>query len=697
MNSSGGRFVLFLLSLLCFAEAHARNQGVHQKSTQVQPDSAKIQEEFKERQAKINRIVTAIEEENYKEAIRIATALIPGAKTSKDTVALRDAYKLVSQVYHFTGDIPKRDHYHRLHQELASAFGVHFDELLQFPKSSNPTIADRMRYIFDEIQILEDEEGSYSLEQVMGNAAASKFTSNFTIPPGEKLYGTRNLDPAIYGSIEPIFNQDAVYWARLKLTGSANQQSTFFLHPGIFWGASWEIIDLFVVSGNDSVERFHFGLSVPANKKYFKYNQNYFEVSLSAGESKTIFLRLEGSRKEKLSVWRPDHIGLVSNDINAQQDRNGYYFIRDSISHVHDYSLPRRLNHILSGLNFIAAPSYNAYEVQDVIARWNEFNPSFPYQLIGHDTAAYYWGKLSIINTARFAGEHSFLMPEQWDDIEIYIPNEDGSYTTYYSGNNLRPSKKTIPSQFNIFRVRALEGDTVLVYFKFKSNRVFLGALTSLNKFEVFHFYEAQLWKDRFEQSIWVILVIGALFIQLLYYFILFFINREKYYFYLTFFFFGLFLASLNSANIAYWFQSNQVIQLIGISFTFYGLFRFSESILTWDEEKGWVKTWIKRINQVIHYGLILLATSFTAYAFYRYYFDAIDYSNENPFKLLNVPIWFIGGALVVLLIQAVYASFKRKKFAHFFLVFYVVLLASSVALAPVGLKLLGGGIAGAS
>lgn len=94
-----------------------------------------------------------------------------------------------------------------------------------------------------------------------------------------------------------MFNQNAVYWGKVKVFGSNAVKGNYLIHIGKYWGASWDKVELYVQSTNHSVEHFKFGLALSPNEKDFMYTANYFEIALEKNEVKTLYIRLEGTRK----------------------------------------------------------------------------------------------------------------------------------------------------------------------------------------------------------------------------------------------------------------------------------------------------------------------------------------------------------------------------------------------------------------
>ena len=428
-----------------------------------------------------------------------------------------------------------------------------------------------------------------------------------------------------------LFNQDAVYWVKVKLTGSKTKQDNYLIHIGRNWGGSWDKVDMYVQSATNGVEHFQLGLALSLGEKDFKYNQNYFEVPLDKNEVKTLYLRLEGARKNNGPGWYPDHVCLAVADTRLFYEFDGYYHIPDSITHTHDWGQPRRLNHVLHSLNFIEDPDQK-YSLNDVIENFDQLDPQFPYQMIPKPPAAYYWARLNVVNTAKNITTHSFMLPEQWDDVEVYVPDTSGNYHKLITGSNIPEDKKTVPGLYNIFRIQAHYNDTLTLFMKFKSNKVFPYSSTGFTKFEIAHFDESQLWYSHYKQYLPHYIMIGMVLMQMLYYFIIFLINKERTHLYLMFFFLGFFLTTLNNSNIIHQFQSNRAILFLGGSISLLGLFKYTETFLNIQS----ILPWVRKLNRYTFFALLLSLLIFVGALFYNYFFKPVVASDAEP-AFLNI------------------------------------------------------------
>lgn len=646
MNSTKNRVLLVLLFVgmhLCFSQ--------------------NIPQGFNRYQATLAAISKTIANKNYDSGIKQANKVVAEAISNKDTVTLRDAYRLLSKAYHFKKDTKHRDQYERLIQKLAVAYGYHVDEGLAYI-AKNP---NEFTFIYDEFQLLEDRKGKLTFKEISSPLFQNKYKNNFTVASGEELYSFRELGYYVGDPPKTLFNQDAVYWAKIKVIGSKTEKSNYLFHIGLFWGASWDKVDLYVPSQNKAIEHFQFGLTLSPNEKDFKYNQNLFEIALEKNEVKTLYLRLAGARKDNNVGWRPSFVSLNLADTRNFLELDGYYHIPDSITHVHGFSQPRRLSHILNALNFIEDPNQK-YSLKDVTHNWDKLDPKFPYQLIAQKPSAYYWAKLNVVNKAKNTIRHSFMLPELWDDVSVYVPDANKKYKKLITGSNIEDDKKTVPGLYNIFRVNAHYNDTLTLYIKFKSNKIFLNSSTCLTKFEMAHLDESQLWRDHNKQYLPYYLMIGILLIQMLYYFINFLINKERTHLYLMFLFLGFFLAILNSSNIFSQFQSNQAIGFLGASISILGLFKYTVTILNIKQ----LSNWVHKFNRVIFFIVLIALLSLVGYLSYHYFFDPMAASDDTPI-LFNINLGIISFVMITLFIQAIYAAIKRVKYANFFLLFYIL------------------------
>ncbi len=625
---------------------------------------------FEARQLTISNLFKTIEDKKYDDAIRQSNQVAEESALNKDTINLRDAYRILSKAYHYKGDTKQRDQFELRVRELAIAYGYHVDEGLDYFESQS-SILGRNAFIYDELQILEDSEGALKFTTISTPTLQDTYKSNFTVEPGKELYDLREQGFYMDKAPKAIFNQDVVYWVKIKIAGSATEKGKYLFRIGQHWGASWDKVDIYMQSKNKEAEHFRIGLALSPGEKDFKYNHNIFEIELDKNEGKTLYIRLEGTRKDNAPYWRPNYISMIMESTKNFYEFNGYYHIPDSIIHTHVFSQPRRLNHLLNALNFIKDPEQK-YNLADVIKHWDKLDPKYPYQLIAQPPSAYYWAKLNVVNKAKNVTWHSFMMPEQWNDAEVYIPDSNHVYKKFISGSNIRDDKKTVPGLYNIFRINAHYNDSLTIYIKFKSNKLFPYSSTDLTKFEMAHFEESELWYSHNKQYMPHYIMIGILLIQMLYYLINYVINKEHTHLYLMFFFFGFFLTVLNTSNIFRQFQSNQAILFLGGAISILGLFKYAENIL--DVKK--IAHWVQKFNMVTYYVLLMaLLTSLVGLA-YKYFFELLVASDDAP-VYINVMMGIILLVMAILLVQAIYTTIKRVKYARFFLLFYFLIIIS--------------------
>ena len=516
-------------------------------------------------------------------------------------------------------------------------------------------------------------EGKYSFEEISSPSFQEKYKNNSTIEPGEKLFNFRVSELSYSETSRFLFNQDAVYWVKLKVVGSKSKRDNYLFHVAPYWQASWDKVNLFVTSNSGSTEHYKFGLALSPKEKDCKYGANYFELNLAPNEVKIIYLRLEDARKQNAEGWRPDHISLVLADNQNFFEFGEVYNIQDSIMHTHNWGQPRRLNHISHPLTFVEDPNQK-YSLEDVMNNWDQMDPMFSLQMIPRKPAASYWCRLKLVSKAKNNTRHSFMLPEQWDDVEVYVPDENKNYTKFITGSNLSDDQKTVPGMYNIFRLYAHYGDSLTIYINFKSNRLFPYSSTGIGKFEVVHFEESLLWYDHYRQNLPHYIMTGILLILFLYYLIIFLINKEVTHLHLTFFFLGLFLNTFNTSNIYAQFQSNRAITVFATSISLLGLFNYTETVLKIKQ----ISLWVHKLNSFVFILLLIVLLTQFGVLSYQYLFEPAIVSDEEPVigKISNYFTLFV---VIILLIQAIYAAIKRVKYANLFLLFYILSIGSQL------------------
>lgn len=154
-------FVLSTVVTICLSQRSAQNST----SLDAAFQAPALPQRFETRQQALSVILKTIEQKKYDAAIAQANQVVTEAIANRDSVNLRDAYRLLSKAYHGKEDFKQRDHYEQLIQDLAVAYGYHLDEALSFiHKSVNPE--GSLHNTFDELLLLEDPEGKLSFDEV---------------------------------------------------------------------------------------------------------------------------------------------------------------------------------------------------------------------------------------------------------------------------------------------------------------------------------------------------------------------------------------------------------------------------------------------------------------------------------------------------------------------------------------------------
>jgi len=664
----------FLVSLiLLFAGIYVcPSQNSSQGSTYIDSTfrAPVLPQGFEKRQQNLSLIFEIIADKKYDEAIAQADIVVLEAISNKDTINLREAYRLISKAYHYKGDKKQRDQYELSIRKLAVAYGYHVDDGKEYFEKKDNHI-EKLRFIYDELQLLEDREGILSFQEISSPLFQDKYTINSTAETGKDLYELRELGFSTGRPPKTLFNQDAVYWVKLRVIGSKTKTDNYIFLIGQHWGASWDKVDIYVQSSDTEIEHFRVGLALSPMEKDFKYNHNLFELALEQHEVKTLYMRLAGNRKDNMATWRPSYVALILENTQDLTEFDGYYHIPDSITHTHDCSQPRRLNHLLNAINYVEDPNQQ-YSLNDVVQDWDKLNPNFPYQLIAKEPSAYYWAKFNVVNKEKNTTMHSFMLPEQWDDVEVYVPDASKNYKRFLTGSNIQDDKKTIPGLYNIFCINAHYNDSLTIYIKFKSNQIFPYSSTTLTKFELVHFEESQLRYDHYKMYLPYYIMIGILIIQVLYYFIIYFINKERTHLYLMFLFVGVLLSTVNVSNIFSQFQSNQAINWLGMSIFLLGLFKYTETILNIRT----ISNWVHKLNRIIFFLLLVALLSLLGTLSYFYLFAPLVVTEDMP-AILFINMGVIIFVTFALFVQAIYSVIKRVKYAIYFLLFYILIIIS--------------------
>lgn len=113
------------------------------------------------------------------------------AISTQDTVHLRGAYRLLSKAYHYKGDTKQRDQYELLLHKLTVTYGYHVDDGASYFDHKDDYI-ENLAFIYDELRLVEDKEGQFTIEEISSISFQEQFTFNNTIEAGRKLYEVRD-------------------------------------------------------------------------------------------------------------------------------------------------------------------------------------------------------------------------------------------------------------------------------------------------------------------------------------------------------------------------------------------------------------------------------------------------------------------------------------------------------------------------
>lgn len=610
-------------------------------------------ESLKNRHQKLSFISKEIENKKYYIAIAKANEVKISSIIDKDTVNLLHAYRLLSKASFYNGNSKQYKQYEACLQNLAFTYGFHIDEgIVRKNKKFEGTIV-----IYDELKLLEDKKGQLNFAAISSPLFQNRYKNNFTLATENLIDLRENKFDWITKQPETLFNEDAVFWVKIKVTGSKIKRGRYLFHIGEYWAGSWDRIDLYSQASNKAVEHYKFGLALSKNQKDFKYNNNLFDLTLEKNEVKTLYIRLQGVRKNNKFTWRPTSIDLLMYEEGTFLELDGYYHIPTSITHLHNYNQPRRLNHIMNALTFIEDPN-EQYSLNDVIHKWEKLNPNFSFWMQSKKPSAHYWAKLKLVNNSKNNISHSFMLPELWDDVTIYLPDSKNKYKELHTGSNLQHNQKTVAGLYNIFRINLQYKDTLSLYIKFKSNKKSYNSSTTLTKFEIAHFDEAQLWQDHNRQYLPSYILIGILLIQLLYYIINYIFNKENIHLYLILFFSGFLLKIVNDSNIFMYFQKNTLIFFVGEMISVIGLFKYIEIFIGLSISSPRVY----KINRFIFIILIISYFFVLVNLLNQYLYTPLLVSEDPKIFLYTGYILLFG--LINLFLQTSYAIIKRVEYS---------------------------------
>ncbi len=617
---------------------------------------------------------TYFQSKNHEKAIQNAQQAVALATTQQDTLQLRDNYQLIASCYYAQKDTLQYQQYHQMQQTIAAAYGLHIGKE---QKLVNNLTGDSLIMLYDQLKILEDSLGNYTIETITSPAFQEQFATNYSIPLGQDLEKFRKKKTAAAAKLKhPVLNTNSVYWASLKVTGSQYKEDNYLFEVG-FLEQSWDKVSVYYQETDGQWIELKTGLTLSPKEKDYPSALNRFLIPIPKNASRQLYFRMEGFRMGEILALKPSYTNYIQIGLYDKDNSNvhqGYYKIRANFHHQEQsfFTFPIH-NHIRFATEYIIDTTKQA-DFEFIRSHWNQLDRKYPFQLNGTEPA--YWARLRLIGNSNNTGLQSFAISDSWKLADIYLPNKEGGYQKVLAGKTRAPNQKGVKSAHNLFRLQIPANDTLTVFMYLipfpsaTSKKVDqLGCWT----YETLHIDETHFWSNLYEKSISPIVLTSIILIQFLYFLILYFVNREKTHFYLTFFFLSLlilnarFLTNTYFPTILlpiYWEEIMSAIFVIS-------LIKYSEHYLN-------IRTFLPKWYTFLQLYLLVFIVVLAIDTFCHLYLvinniPRFEYPLWRTFNLFRMAI--AGLAILFPLLAGIFSYFKGVKQAKFLILVYCFLL----------------------
>ena len=475
-------------------------------------------------------------------------------------------------------------------------------------------------------------------------------------------------------------------WMKVECTNAEDHEQRYLLEADLQYGV-WSTIDIFEVNGDSVLQTIHTGNQLPAIDKPIRNARNLFWLDFEAGEHKTLLFRLVSEMKQKRSG-----LTLSILDPASIRDFEGYTF------YGFNNPIPFRFDKIphaqaLHSLEYFIDPTAKV-EFGEIRQNWDQYGHFLRESDIFRYKGAAIWCHLPLINPDSIS--HSLLLDAAGDTkiIDIYLPENDGSYRIVRTGNEASKEEKVINHTFNLFDYTIAPLDTAHIFLHYHGiPNDWDYSVTSL-VLGIFLFEPFALLGETKDAGILKGVIMGMLLFQLFYFLLRSILEKNKLglnYALMILGFALLFITLENRVNtfIAWRMLLYHRYLIRSLSFVFFllGIFYFTEQYLRYRT----VFPWIYRMQRLILWvGIVGQVFSFVQGNLLS------SPMNDGNSVFFTVELFFIGSgvffvSILLYIILAVMAFVKKLPYASHYLIafspFFLTLIFSTGSFVIVGLS----------
>ena len=432
------------------------------------------------------------------------------AREIGDSISLKYAYELLSNVYAKRGDRQQAAEFAAEGQQVAGAYGWHVDEGYIYNDSYYGYAFSRLD---DELRILKETGPQRSFEALRRGA----FRANQTAYEG--------------------WEAGEVHWVRLELHGSQFADSTFYFAAGYGYTAdhdllTWDTIEVYIHYDDGSVEEQLTGSALPPGERELRDAFNLFEVPLAPRERATLYLRLAGARPAPGA----EGIFLEFIDPNSLVELEGFRPIDEFALLGANGGYPHQP--VWRSLEVVVDSSSDRPFV-DVKNDWEAqrrlqggWKPNWNHV---------YWVKLRLLGNGRKAESLLFELPpdRDWSYIDVFWPDaRPGYYAQRQLGQRLPIASRFLPHWRSLLQYELLPDDTVDLYLRLEG---YLGEPTA-RRIELHRIDQQAFWPAMPYHTLFDGFALGALAIGMVYFLLRAWLTWDRAQLYFALFLLGVFL-----------------------------------------------------------------------------------------------------------------------------------------------------------
>lgn len=472
-------------------------------------------------------------------------------------------------------------------------------------------------------------------------------------------------DPIFSAGPKPLdLETGDILWMKVKCINVEARAVRYLLEADLHYEL-WSTVDAFEVDGDTVRQTIHMGNQLPAADKPIRNARNLFWLDFGAGAQKTLLLRLVCDFKRQRS-------GLVLSILNPEE-------IRDFEAYTfrgYNNPIPFRFNKIphaqaLHSLEYFFDKS-STKSFAEMRRNWDQYAKFLTRGDFYRVKGAAIWCRLKLINPDTTSQQLLLAAEGDTKIIDVYLPQSDGSYRKVRTGLKAAKGEKVIDHTFNLFDYRIRPLDTAhlfLQYHAIPNDRNF--TVTSL-VLGIFMFEPFTLMTESRHAAMRKGAILGILLFQLFYFLLRSFLEKNKlglFYALMVLGFTLLFIFLENRVNtfiaLRLWVYQRSLIFSLSLIFFSLGIFHFTDQYLRYRS----VSPWIYRVQKLFLWIIIILQS---VYLLREMLWSSSLNDGNNLFfeiRLIVIPVSILGGSIVLYILLAIRAYFKKIPYATNFLI----------------------------